>query len=175
MKQGIRRVAASLGLLLAVSSCTDLPVVPRDSAGDPAPGASANPSTGAPAQPAAPVARLTVTPTAVEINAPYSLGGYQSGTEMGPSEHEAAGYPTTAQIVVSFLAESGEGTDAAPLVWATSDAGLVMVDGNGWIRAVDPGVSGTATVTVHLRSKPDISASTTVTVRNDGKLVVELK
>lgn len=177
MKQGIRRVAASFGLLLAVSSCTDLPVSPgRGTGGDPAPGASSDPSTGGPAQPAAPpVARLTVNPTAVEINAPYSLGGYQSETQMGPAHVEAAGYPTTAQIVVSFLAESGNRTDAAPLLWTTSDAGLVMVDGNGWIRAVDPGVSGTASVTVQLRNNPDISATTTVTVHNDGKLVVELK
>ena len=173
MKQGIRRVAASFGLLLAVSSCTDLPVSPgRNSEGEPAPGASSGPG----AQPAAPaVARLTVNPTAVEINAPYSLGGYQSETQMGPAHVEAAGYPTMAQIVVSFLAESGNRTDAAPLLWNSSDPGLVMVDGNGWIRAVDPGVSGTATVTVQLRNNPDISATTTVTVHNDGKLVVELK
>lgn len=173
MKQGIRQVAASIGLLLAVSSCTDLPVSPgRSTAGDPAPGASSGPGV----QPAAPpVARLTVNPTAVEINAPYSLGGYQSETQMGPAHVEAAGYPTMAQIVVSFLAESGNRTDATPLLWNSSDPGLVMVDGNGWIRAVDPGVSGTATVTVQLRNNPDISATTTVTVHNDGKLVVELK
>lgn len=176
MTQGTRRIMASLGLVLAVSSCTDLPVVPsRTSTGDPAPGATANPGTGTPGQSAAAVDRLVLTPTTVELNAPYSLGGYQSDTEAGPSEHEVAGYPTMAQLFVSFLAKSGEGTEPAPLLWATSDASLVMVDGNGWIRAVDPGVSGTASVTVHLRSNPEIQASTTVTVRNDGKLVVELK
>jgi len=175
MKQGIRRVMASLGLLLAVSSCTDLPVVPKNTSGDPAPGASTSPGTVTAEQPPAAVARLVVTPTSVEINAPYSLGGHQSETEAGPSQHEIAGYPTTAQLFVSFQAESGKSTEPAPLLWATSNPELVMVDGNGWIRAVDPGVSGTATVTVHLRSNPEIQASTVVTVRNDGKLVVELK
>ncbi|MNR88647.1 hypothetical protein D3C86_363400 [compost metagenome] len=174
MKQGIRQAMASLGLILAVSSCTDLPVVPKNTAGDPTPGATNNPGTGTPVQAAA-VARLVVTPTTVEINAPYSLGGYQSETEAGPSAHEVAGYPTTAQLFVAYLAESGEGTEPAPLRWVTSNPELVMVDDHGWIRAVDPGVSGTASVTVQLRSNPDIQASTTVTVRNDGKLVVELK
>lgn len=175
MKQGLRQVLASLGLLLALSSCTDLPVAPgRNTSGDPAPGATTDPGT--PAQPAAPpVAQLVVSPTAVEINAPYSLGGYQSDTGAGPSEVESAGFPTTAQVLVSFLAESGEGTEPAPLLWRTSNPGLVMVDENGWIRAVDPGVSGTATVTVQLRGNPQIQATTAVTVRNDGKLVVELK
>jgi len=175
MKQGICHAMASLGLVLAVSSCTDLPVVPRNTSGDPTPGATTKPGTDTPGQPAAAVARLVVSPTTVEINAPYSLGGYQSGTDAAPSDYEVAGYPTTAQLFVAYLAESGEGTEPAPLLWATSNPELVMVDGNGWIRSVDPGVSGTATVTVHLQSNPDIKASTLVTVRNDGKLVVELK
>lgn len=167
MKQGIRRGLASLGLLLAVSSCADLPVAPsKNSSGEPV--------TKAPAAAAPPVARIVLAPDAVEINAPYALGGYQSETEAEPSQHEVAGFPTTAQLFVSFLAESGEATKPAPLIWKSSDTGLVVVDAQGWIRAVDPGVAGTATVTAHLAGDSEIKASTTVTVRNDGKLVVEL-
>lgn len=174
MKQGMRRGVASLGLLFALASCTDLPVAPsRDTSGNPSNGASADPGT--PPAPVVEVASLVLTPATVEINAPYSLGGYQSGTSAEPSEFEVAGYPTTAQLFVDFLAKSGEPAPEAELVWSTTNPALVMVDADGWIRSVDPGLSGMATVTAQLKSNRQIKASTTVMVRNDGKLVLELQ
>lgn len=169
MKQGMRRGVASLGLLFTLASCTDLPVAPsRDTAGKPSDGAPADQN------PTAAIASLVLTPATVEINAPYSLGGYQSGTSAEPSEFEIAGYPTTAQLFVDFLTESGTPATPAELVWSTTNPALVMVDADGWIRSVDPGLSGTATVTAQLKSNRQIQASTAVTVRNDGKLVIEL-
>ncbi len=180
MKQGMRRGMASLGLLLAITSCTDPPVVPgRGTSGDPVGTPPTGPGAVTPDDPGARVASIAVTPEAVEINAPHyesdssDIGAPSSdGSDL---EHESAGFPTTALLAVTFRTESGEIASPAELLWTSSNPQLVTVDDYGWVQASDTDVSGVATVTARLKRNPLVSASATVTVRNDGMLAIELK
>ena len=182
MKQGIRRGLASLGVLLAVSSCTEIPVVPsRNSAGNPDPVATAAPPAEAPVDPATLVASLALSPETLELNSPH----YTDETEMSdlssPNsdgtflEHESANFPTSALLAVAFRAAAGGPTPPAELVWISSNPQVAWVDEFGRVHAADTEVGGVATVTAFLRHNPQIRASVTVTVRNDGQLAIELK
>jgi hypothetical protein len=175
---------ASLGLLLTVSSCTDLPVAPgRNSTGNPEPGATSAPGTGpgSAVDPAAAVASIAVTPEALEISAPHYTDEHELSDVLSPSsdgstlEHESAGFPTAALLAVTFKNEAGEVAPPADILWSSSNPQLVSVDEHGWVYAADTEVGGVATISARLRSKPQVSASATVTVRNDGLVAIELK
>ncbi len=181
MRQGIRRGMASLGLLLVLPSCTDLPVAPgRDAAGDPKPSSSSAPAAGA-IDPAATVASIAVTPEALEISAPHYTESDELSDVLSPSsdgsklEHESAGFPTAALLAVTFKNDAGQVAAPAEILWSSSNPQLVSVDEHGWVYAADTEVGGVATITARLRSKPQVSASASVTVRNDGVLAIELK
>lgn len=176
---------ASVCILLALAGCvTTVAPTGKTISGDTATGSvAASPAPNAPGvegtvQPTPaprPITRLQVIPSSLEINAPYSYGGYQSETQAGLSQQEVAGYPTTGQLFVSFLAEDGEPVAPAELVWTSSNPEFLVVDSNGWVRSVDPGAFGMGLVTVRLKHDPRISATASVTVRNDGKLHLELE
>lgn len=171
MLREIPRRMALLGALMAIAGCTALQQVPLDT-----PGTSGSASGSPQVVPAAAkVASLALEPANVELNAPYSYGGHQSETEAGLSEREVAGYPTIAKLWLTFLDSEGKRTAAADIEWASSHPELVAVDRDGWIRSVDPGTSGTIAITARLKSDPTIGATTSVVLRNDGKLSLELK
>ncbi len=176
MIRKIPRRMALIGLLVAVAGCTALQQNPLGTSGT---GTTGTGTTSVQSQatptPAPKVASLALDPTSVELNAPYSYGGYQSETEAALSEREVAGYPTTARLWPSFMDEAGNRTAATDLDWISSNPELVAVDHTGWIRSVDPGTSGTILITARLKSDPTIVATTSVVLRNDGKLSLELK
>lgn len=178
MKQGIRQAMATLGLLLAVSSCTDLPAAPgRGSTGDPAPGESTPPASEAPAA----VASIALSPETLELNTPHYTAESEMPDMLGPNsdgttlEHESANFPTSALLAVTFRTAAGEVAPPAELGWISSNPQVAWVDEVGRVQAADTEVGGVATVTAFLRHNPQIRASVTVTVRNDGQLAVELK
>lgn len=111
----------------------------------------------------------------MDINAPYSFGGGQSQTNAGLSEQPAAGFLTSAQLGVSFLDATHQAAAPTDVVWTTSNPALVTVDGTGLIRSVDPGTSGTVVITVSLKKNPQVSATASVTLHDDGKLALELQ
>lgn len=171
------RRMALLGVLVAVAGCTTLQQSPLGTTGTLTTGTTGSASSSiavAPVQ-APKVAKLNLMPEAIELNAPYSYGGYQSETEAGLSEREAAGYPTNAKLSLTFLDSEGKRTLPAEIDWHSSNPALVAVDSTGWIRSVDPGTSGTATIHARLKSDPTIEATASVLIRNDGKLSLELK
>ncbi|GEM_PF-1914465 len=179
MKQGFLRGSASLALLFAVVSCSDLPTVPsRDSSGEPVVGASAAPN---PAAPIVKVASIVVSPSTLEINAPHFTSENEKPDLQAPDsdasnlEHESAGFPSAALLTVAFLSESGEPLAPGVLHWSSSNPQLLSVDEDGWVQAIDTEVGGVVTVTARLKGNPGVSASSTVTVRNDGMLAIDLK
>jgi hypothetical protein len=183
-KQGMRWGASALGLLFVVTSCSDLPMAPsRNTSGTPSSGATTSPTEPpAPVEPVAVmIASIAITPSSVEISAPHYTEEGEMPDQNSPNsdgsdlEHESAGFPTSALLSVTFRTEAGEIAPPQDLLWSTSNSQLLSVDETGWVQAIDPEVSGSATVTARLRSNPQVSASTTVVVRNDGLLAIELK
>lgn len=174
----IPRRMALLGALVAIAGCTALqqvPIGPSSTGIGTTTGTTSGPTQQANTIAAPAVASLALEPATVELNAPYSYGGYQSETTAELSEREVAGYPTIARLWLTFLDSAGKRTAAADIDWASSQPELVSVDRDGWIRSVDPGTSGLITITARLKSDPTISATTSVVLRNDGKLSLELK
>lgn len=172
MFRNLPRRAALLGVLLALAGCPGqlgTAGIGGDSTGTASSSVQPNGSA------ASKVANLTLDPTNIELNAPYSYGGYQSETDAALSEREVAGYPTSARLLPTFLGSDGKRTAAAELDWLSSHPELVAVDQSGWIRSVDPGTSGNITIIARLKSDPTISATASVVLRNDGKLSLELK
>lgn len=165
------RRAAYLGVVLAVAGCTSLQQSPITTSGS---GTAAATTSVQPA--AAPrIASLTLDPTSLQLNAPYSYGSYQSETDTSLGDRDVAGYPTTARLWATFLDGEGKPTVPADIDWMSSNPELVMVDQTGWIHSLDPGTSGTITITARLKSDPTILATASVELRNDGKLSLELK
>lgn len=170
--------SALLVALLAVAGCTSLQqplVTTGDASGTGTGTASATASLPVAAAPAPKVASLAITPDSLELNAPYSYGGYQSETDASLSEKEVAGYPTTGRLWPIFLDAEGQRIPPAEIDWMSSNPELVMVDATGWVRSVDPGTSGMITITLRLKADPTILATASVVLRNDGKLSLELK
>lgn len=176
MFRNVPRRTALIGVLMAVAGCTALQQTPLGPTGTSTgtTGSSTSPAS-ATASVAPKVASVALEPTSLELNAPYSYGGYQSETDASLSEQEVAGYPTTARLWPTFLDGEGKRLPSADLDWMSSNPELVMVDPTGWVRSVDPGTSGTITITARLKADPTILATASVVLRNDGKLSLELK
>jgi hypothetical protein len=169
---GLHRGLLAGGLLLAIAGCVS-------TSGAPTPLLSSVATGSAPVASVSvaplPIAAMAVTTASVSLNAPYSYGGYQAVSNGYVPVQEAAGYPTAALLTLSFTNSAGSAAAPADVWWTSSNPELVVVDANGWVRTVDPGTWGTATVTATLKSNPQISASASVTVTNDGKLQLEVK
>lgn len=192
MKQGILRGVASLSLLLAITSCTDVPVAPRNTTGEtptetPSSGGGTvtNPGSGTTDPQVQPVvqavASITIAPGNIEISAPHHTPATEEPDNAVPLsdgtqiEHESAGFPSSALLTPTFKTASGETVPAVELYWSSSNPQLATVDEYGFVQAQDTEVSGSVTITARLKSNPLVFATASVTVRNDGVLAIELK
>ena len=158
MKQGFLRAVAASCLLIALGGC---PATSSNSKG------SAQPTT------ATALTSLAISPSSIDLNAPYSLGASGSQvTSSNPGSTQVAGFPTTGQFTVSG---TGATVSASEVIWTSSAPDLVTVDGNGVVQSVNSGTSGTVTITATLQSNPQISATASVNLVNDGNASLVLQ
>ena len=158
MKQGFLRVTAASCLLIALGGC---PATSSPKGQETMPSATT-----------AAVTSLALTPSSIDLNAPYTLGASGSQVTNSPGFTQVAGFPTTGQFAVSGTG----GTVSAPdVVWTSSAPDLVTVDGNGVVQSVNSGTSGTVTITATLQGNPRVSATASVNLVNDGKASLVLE
>lgn len=163
--QNVLRGLASCGLLLALGGCPG----PATDAVPPGPSvATATASVG--------FTGLALSPTSVVINAPYTYGGYPTNGLANSTAlaGQAAGYPTAALFSGKFSGDGGRDATGSELIWTSSNPEIVTVDDQGMVRSVDVGTSGTVTITARSKSQPNLTATASVVLNNDGKLALEL-
>ncbi|MBM3268228.1 MAG: hypothetical protein FJZ01_11325 [Candidatus Sericytochromatia bacterium] len=174
MKAFIRAVVC-IALAQAATGCPGAPGAsvagaPRP-AQTPTPGAASASVGVSPA--ATPIPQtLAITPEAVDLNAPYDNLGNASANQTSAAQL-SAGYPTGAKLLVKDGA--GRLVPFGELEWTSSEPGVAVVQGENWVRAVDPGSKGTALLTARLRTNGEILATASATVRPDGRIEAEIK
>ncbi len=115
---------------------------------------------------------LAIEPASVDLNAPYDNLG-NTGSNQTTTAQTSAGYATAAKLLVKDAA--GRLVPFGEIEWTSSDPAIAVVEDGNWVRTVDPASIGSVLLTARLRSNGSTIATSSASVRNDGRVEAELK